>query len=102
MRTIKNSWKFFKKSWYKLTFYQLFSALGLSLFLWYITSAVREKMNIVTELQPQLQETIQALEENAQNALIDDTGVLNSLNDATNQIILLLAIFRNSTFASGR
>tara|TARA_Y100000310_G_scaffold295256_1_gene326408 strand:- start:248 stop:976 length:729 start_codon:yes stop_codon:yes gene_type:complete len=87
---IKNSWKFFKKNWYKLTLYQLVSALGLSLFLWYITSAVREKMDIVTELNPQLQEALSAL--GTQEVLDVDTEVLNSLNDATSQIILLTIV----------
>ena len=54
----------FKKQWKILTIYQMISAIVITSFSWFFISQVRKKMETVSDLQPVLHDTLNAIEQN--------------------------------------
>jgi hypothetical protein len=100
MKILINSWKQFRQNWYKLTLYQLLTALALTLYAWFFVNIVRDKMNLISELQPQLIGSLEVLEQNTNDLVAMEASqtIINSLSAATSQIIwvtvaLLVGLF---------
>ena len=82
----------FKKQWKILTIYQMISAIVITSFSWFFISQVRKKMETVSDLQPVLHDTLNAIEQNDMAVVDASSEVLNSLNVVTQEIIIMTVI----------
>jgi hypothetical protein len=83
---------FFKKNWITISLYKLISVIVLTIFSGYFISSVRKKMETVSDLQPVLHDTLNAIEQNDVAVVDASADVLNSLNAVTQEIIVLTLI----------